>query len=190
MQLIGLTGRAGCGKDTIASFLCEAHGFVQIALADPLRDGLKAMLGVTDEQLYRRDLKEAPIDWIGRSPRELLQTLGTEWGREHVAADLWLRVAARRIDRIKASPPCLHVAGIVVSDIRFENEADWLREQGGQVWHIKRQGDQLAGLELNTSTHSSEQHIPAKAGEPRIYNFGTLEQLHDQVTEIITETEQ
>ena len=39
MQLIGLTGRAGCGKDTIASFLCEAHGFVQIALADPLRDG-------------------------------------------------------------------------------------------------------------------------------------------------------
>ena len=81
MQLIGLTGRAGCGKDTIASFLCEAHGFVQIALADPLRDGLKAMLGVTDEQLHRRDLKEAPIDWIGRSPRELLQTLGTEWGR-------------------------------------------------------------------------------------------------------------
>lgn len=68
MQLIGLTGRAGCGKDTVARFLCEAHGFVQIALADPLRDGLKAMLGVTDEQLHRRDLKEAPIDWIGRSP--------------------------------------------------------------------------------------------------------------------------
>lgn len=188
MILIGLTGRAGCGKDTIASFLCEAHGFVQIALADPLRDGLKAMFGVTDEQLHRRDLKEAPIDWIGRSPRELLQTLGTEWGREHVAADLWLRVAARRIDRIKASPPCLHVAGIVVSDIRFENEADWLREHGGQVWHIKRQtGNQL---DSQAAAHSSEQHIPAKAGEPRIYNFGTLEQLYDQVTEIITETEQ
>ena len=94
MQLIGLTGPAGCGKDTIANFLMETHGFVQIALADPLRDGLKAMLGVTDEQLHRRDLKEAPIDWIGRSPRELLQTLGTEWGREHVAADLWLHDAA------------------------------------------------------------------------------------------------
>lgn len=188
MQLIGLTGRAGCGKDTIASFLCEANGFVQIALADPLRDGLKAMLGVTDEQLHRRDLKEAPIDWIGRSPRELLQTLGTEWGREHVAADLWLRVAARRIDRIKASPPCLHVAGIVVSDIRFENEADWLRDLGGQVWHIK--GQKRHQLDGQTAVHSSEQHIPAKAGEPRIYNFGTLGDLYDQVTEIIMENEQ
>lgn len=72
MQLIGLAGRAGCGKDTIANFLMETHGFVQIALADVLRDGLKAMLGITDEQLYRRDLKEQTIDWIGRSPRELM----------------------------------------------------------------------------------------------------------------------
>lgn len=188
MQLIGLTGRAGCGKDTIASFLCEAHGFVQIALADPLRDGLKAMLGVTDEQLHRRDLKEAPIDWIGRSPRELLQTLGTEWGREHIAADLWLRVAVRRIDRIKASPPCLHVAGIVVSDIRFENEADWLRDLGGQVWHIK--GQKRHQLDGQTATHSSEQHIPARAGEPRIYNFGTLDNLYEEVTDTLKEFSQ
>ena len=187
MQLIGLTGRTGCGKDTIASFLCEAHGFVQIALADPLRDGLKAMLGVTDEQLHRRDLKEATIDWIGRSPRELLQTLGTEWGREHVAADLWLRVAARRIDRIKASPPCLHVAGIVISDIRFENEADWLRKQGGQVWHIKGRSSDTSD---KAATHRSEQHVPAKTGEPLLYNFNTFEFLYDQVTEALMESEQ
>lgn len=188
MQLIGLTGRAGGGKDTVASFLCEAHGFVQIALADPLRDGLKAMLGIIDEQLHRRDLKEAPIDWLGRSPRELLQTLGTEWGREHVAADLWLRVAARRIEQIKAAPPCLHIAGIVVSDIRFENEADWLRDLGGQVWHIERQtSHQLGGA---AAAHSSEQRIHAAEGDQIINNAGTLNELHEWVTEIITETAQ
>ena len=188
MKLIGLTGRAGCGKDTVARFLCEAHSFVQIALADPLRDGIKAMLGIADEQLQDRALKEAPIDWLGRSPRELLQTLGTEWGREYVAADLWLRVAARRIDRIKASPPCLHVAGIVVSDIRFENEADWLREQGGQVWHIKRKtGNQL---DSQAAAHSSEQRILSKAAEPRIYNFGTLDNLYEEVTDTLKEFSQ
>lgn len=187
MKLIGLTGRAGCGKDTVARFLCEANGFVQIALADPLREGIKAMLGITDKQLQDRALKEATIDWLGRSPRELLQTLGTEWGREHVAADLWLRVAARRIERIKASPPCLHVAGIVISDIRFENEADWLREQGGQVWHIKGRSTTASNT---AAAHSSEQHVPAMAGEPRIYNFGTLDNLYEEVTEFLMETEQ
>ena len=189
MQLIGLTGRAGCGKNTVADFLCETHGFVQIALADPLRDGLKAMLGLTAEQLHRRDLKETPIDWIGKSPRELLQTLGTEWGRELVADDLWLRVAARRIARIKAYPPHLHVAGIVVSDIRYENEADWLREQGGQLWLIKRNPNHRHAMEERTASHSSEQHIPTHAGEPRIYNHGTLDELYDQVAEILQGTE-
>ena len=183
MQLIGLTGRAGCGKDTVADFLCETHGFVQIALADPLRDGLKAMLGLTAEQLHRRDLKESPVDWIGRSPRTLLQTLGTEWGRELVAPDLWLRVAERRIEQIKAAPPILHVAGIVVSDIRYENEADWLRGLGGKVWLIKRNTRHT--LNGATATHSSEQHIPTEMGEPRIYNFGTLDDLYDQVTEAL-----
>ena len=188
MQLIGLAGRAGSGKDTVAHFLCETHGFVQISLADPLRDGLKAMLGLTDEQLHRRDLKETPMDWLGKSPRELLQTLGTEWGREHVAPDFWLRVAERRIARIKASSPWLHIAGIVLSDIRFENEADWLREQGGQVWHIKR--NEAPQLGSQAAAHRSEQHILAEAGEPHINNFGTLEALYDQVTDIIMETEQ
>ncbi len=187
MQLIGLTGRAGSGKDTVADFLCETHGFVQLALADPLRYGLQAMLGLTAEQLHRRDLKETPIDWIGKSPRELMQTLGTEWGRELIHPDLWLRRAEQRIAQIKASPPILHIAGIVVSDIRFENEANWLREQGGTVWHIK--GRKSTTTDASAS-HRSEQHIPARAGEPRIYNVGTLENLYDEVTDIIMETNQ
>jgi len=183
MQLIGLTGRAGSGKDTVADFLCETHGFVQLALADPLRHGLQAMLGLTAEQLHRRDIKETPIDWIGKSPRELMQTLGTEWARDLIHPDLWLRRAEQRIAQIKASPPILHVAGIVVSDIRYENEADWLRGLGGKLWLIKRnKGHQLDG---KAAAHSSEQHIPTQMGEPRIYNFSTFDNLYDQVTEAL-----
>lgn len=183
MILIGLSGRAGCGKDTVAQRLCQAHGFVQIALADPLRDGLAAMFRLADEQLNDRQAKETPVDWVGRSPRELLQTLGTEWGREHVAPDIWLRVAARRIEQINAVPlRAKGFNGVVVSDIRFENEAEWLRAQGGKVWHIRRHPtDCLIG---RTATHQSEQHIPAVAGEPRVNNFGTIAQLHEEIDEI------
>lgn len=185
MQLIGLTGRAGCGKDTVARILCETQGFVQIALADPLRDGLKAMFGLSDDQISRRDLKETRIDWLGKSPRELMQTLGTEWGREQVSADIWLRVARRRIEKIKASPPCLHINGIVISDIRFENEADWLRAQGGCVWHIHRPAGCV--LSIHTAAHSSEQHIPALDSEPHIDNTGDLDDLYTKVADILME---
>lgn len=175
MKLIGLTGRAGSGKDTVAQFLCETQGFVQIALADPLRAGLKAMLHLTDAELCDRALKERPLDWLGRSPRALLQTLGTEWGRHQVAPDLWLRVAARRIAAIRASKPCLHIAGVVVSDIRFDNEAEWLRAQGGELWQIVRPG---AGLDGATATHPSEHGV---LGDLRLFNDGTLDELFEHL---------
>jgi len=51
MKIIGLAGRAGAGKSTVASIMTEVFGYVQISLAQPLRDGLKAMMGLTDFQL-------------------------------------------------------------------------------------------------------------------------------------------
>lgn len=175
MRLIGLTGPAGSGKDTVARLLCEQHGFVQIAFADPLRAMLKAGLGLTDEELHRRDLKEAPLEWLGKSPRQLLQTLGTEWGRRQVHPHLWLELAARRIAQIKASSPCLHIAGIVVSDVRFDNEADFIRAQGGQVWHLHRDVAPVA-------EHASESGVAYRREEDeRIQNSGGLDELESYV---------
>jgi dephospho-CoA kinase len=44
MRLIGLTGPAGCGKDTVAGFLCIVHGFVQVSFAKPIRNALEPCL--------------------------------------------------------------------------------------------------------------------------------------------------
>ena len=159
MRLIGLAGRAGVGKDTAADFLCEVHGFVKIGLADPLRRGIEAMFGLSAESFAWRDLKERRIPWIGKSPRQLLQTLGTEWGRDQIAPDIWLRVARRRIEEI-AQMDDQHVAGIVVSDIRFENEADWIRSLGGNVWHIRRHEVLRPGVVGGSAwRHASEQQF-------------------------------
>lgn len=178
-HIIGLTGRAGCGKDTVADFLVETHGFIKLAFADPLRDGAKAMLGLTDEELSRRENKEALIEWLGCSPRHVLQTLGTEWGRELIHPDLWLRITERRVERVLAMPPCQHINGIVLSDVRFENEADWVRRIGGTVWNINRP---RAGLFGDSARHVSEQSLPIHEADLILHNTGDLDQLFDLAT--------
>ena len=180
MKLIGLTGPAGSGKDTVADILCEQHGYTRLALSDPLRDGLKAMLGLTENQFHDRTIKETPIGWIGQSPRQLLQTLGTEWGRHHVADDLWLRVANQRIADI--ANHWEYITGIVITDIRFPNEAAWLAERGGQLWHIDRPS---AGLNGRAGQHASEAGLDRKPEDRIIRNLFTLDALESIVAEAL-----
>lgn len=66
MQIIGLTGQPFNGKDTAARYLSDVHGFHPIAFADPLRAGLKAMLGLTDDD-FTPERKERVIHWLGKT---------------------------------------------------------------------------------------------------------------------------
>lgn len=181
LTLIGLTGRKGAGKDTAAAHLVRAHGFRQIALADPIRDGIKAMLGLDDDTLNARALKEIAIDWLGASPRHLMQTLGTEWGRHHVADDLWLRIASRRLDQIRKESAGMPQR-VVVSDIRFENEAEWIREQGGIVVHIRRQE-----AETMADGHASEAGVTLCMDDDVITNDGIPADLFAQLDYLFSE---
>ena len=182
MHLIGLTGRAGTGKDTIADFLVETHGFVKLAFADPIKDGIKAMLGIGHDDIANRANKEAKLDWLGCSPRHAMQTLGTDWGREMIHPDIWLRITARRTQKIMAMPDTHHIQGIVISDVRFENEADWIRAMGGSIWHIKRQH---CGLDGAAGNHASEQAIPRHAADRIINNDGAPEDTFEFVCKLI-----
>jgi len=188
LKLIGLHGPAGCGKDTIAEFLRDTQQFRQIALAAPIRNGISVMFGLPMEYLTDRKLKDEPIDLLcGHTPRHAMQTLGTEWGRNHICLDVWLKIAQREIDyqASLAAANNLFLNGIVVSDIRFEGEAKWLRDQGGTIWHIRRPNNPR---ELNTD-HESEKSIVPLDGEPFLINDGDIEQLHDHIAELI-ETEE
>lgn len=131
MKLIGLTGKAGVGKDTVADYLVANYGFVKYSLADPIKD----MLEVIGVDCRTRETKEVPHPVFGVSPRRMAQTLGTEWGRMCIRDDLWLKAAEQFL-----VPAQMHsrVKGVVIPDIRFENEATWLRSQGGKLWHVCR----------------------------------------------------
>lgn len=169
MILIGLCGKANSGKNTVAKLLPATH---ELAFADPLYRGLASILDVTVETLQGRDFKEAVVPWIGKSPRQMLQTLGTEWGRGMVCDDLWLKIAQRRI---QATKQFTEFPFVVVTDVRFDNEAEMIREMGGEVWMVDRPGAETC------VPHDSEKGISPQFVTRTILNTGELTDLAAEV---------
>ena len=128
--LIGLTGPAGCGKDTVAYLLHKHGAFHRYTMAKAMKQGLEVMLGVSMEIWDDRVAKETVIPWIGKSPRQLAQTLGTEWGRNLIHQDIWLRRMLREWDEVRTAVS----PRMVVTDVRFDNEAQAIKSAGGTVW--------------------------------------------------------
>ena len=171
--LIGLTG--GAGKSTVARYLEDEVAFVQLAFADPIVDMIGALFnaaGVDGAWMVERALKEQPTT-LGFSYRRLAQTLGTEWGRT-LAPDFWLRVAAQRLDK-----PHLQGESIVISDVRFPNEAAWLQARGGHLVRVVRE------FSPPVRPHVSEQHTDILLVTTELLNFGSRETLFDQVDRLV-----
>lgn len=161
----GLIGLKGCGKSTVARVFAD-HGFTIVSLSSPLKAMLGVLLGargVSAEESARMltgDKKEQP-HWAlnGRSPRQAMQWLGTEWGRDLMAPTFWVdtwRDQAMRHSRV------------VVDDVRFPNEVEAIRSMGGTLIRVVRPA-LVAG-----DTHISENHITSLKAEHQIMNDGDL----------------
>lgn len=171
-MIIGLTGRAFSGKDTVGRYLAIAHNFACIAFADPIRDALTAALYL-DPRVFRPEHKEQVIDWIGQSPRQLMQTLGTEWGRNLVKPSLWVDITERRIrESLRAGD-----TDIVITDVRFPGEAKMIWSLGGVIWRIDRPG----AATTERADHPSEHALDGYEVDYRLLNDGTIEQLHELI---------
>lgn len=169
-RVVALTGAAGSGKSTVANYLIEHYGYFRIKFADPLKDMLR-IIGL-GEMHIEGQLKETPIEWLdGRTPRYLMQTLGTEWGRHMVSRDIWVAIWQNKVESwLHANPEYR----IVVDDCRFANEAETVREMGGRIVALHRPGAGLAGK------HPSESGITVK--DLRIVvNDGDIDQLRLRV---------
>lgn len=171
-KLIGITGKAGSGKDTVAAYLGQAFNFQSVAFADPIRDGMRGMLGLEDKH-FQHPGKEAVLPEFGKSPRQMMQTLGTQWARDCVNKDLWLILAAKKVK-------ALHFEGfnVAVTDVRFNNEADYIRASGGSIWHVSRDGASTP------HAHSSEAGVFFEGSDKTLDNNGSLYSLYTQVNSL------
>lgn len=142
-MIVGLHGPAQVGKDTVADILVREHGFTRFALADPMRASLLAL----DPLVYKRNgrlesgtmrLSEV-VDRDGwdkakqQHPevRRLLQRYGTEAHRGFFGDDFWIEHTESLFGSI---------GKVVISDIRYKNEEEWVHRMPGQVWKITRPG--------------------------------------------------
>ncbi len=177
-HIVGIHGRKGHGKNTTADILTEILGgytsgeIKQYAFADPLKRGLQTMFGLTDEQVFGGE-KEPVIPWLGKSPRQLLQTLGTEWGRTHVHSNVWVDATLQRID---TEAPTI----ALITDVRFPNEAQAIRARQGVVWQVIRP-------DLPESDgHPSEDGLDAMWINDTVHNSGTIKDLRQLVMQLVS----
>ena len=163
MKIIALTGPKGVGKTTIAEALAwSLHDMGKnpqiLSFAGPIRNMIRA-LGVRGD--YTTKGKERPIEGLGKSMRYIMQTLGTEWGRETINEEIWLwamdQQIQREIDKAARDP---FMEGkelvIIIDDCRFDNEAAFINDRGGHVIELCREGVSYTG------EHSSEQGISTR----------------------------
>lgn len=130
-MIIGLVGKKQVGKDTVANYLVQHYGFLKHAFAAPLKDACKILFLLEPRQMNDNRLKEKKDLRWGKSPREIMQLVGTDLFRDHVDVNFWVRHMEIWIDEHPNE-------NIVVSDVRFQNEANLIKKKGGILWSIER----------------------------------------------------
>ena len=171
-KIIALTGTKTVGKTTIAK-AAQAWAINSriVSFATPIKEML-LKIGVPYESLNGKD-KEAIIEPIGKSGRELMQSLGTEWGRQLIDENIWVFAMQKQVERINEDI-------IIIDDLRFPNEANWVLVNRGIIIELKRDG-----VECNDN-HSSEQPLPKQFITQSIDTTN----LEDGIDKVIDEIEQ
>ena len=166
-KVIGLTGPIGSGKSTVASMMVD-QGLLELAFATPVKIGLSKMLGIPLSLFEDRDFKELIIEGLGVSPRDLMISLGHDWGRNAINGSLWIKILERELKQ-----HCFVDNNIVISDVRYADEADFVRKYGTLV-HIDRP-------DIIRRDHESEAGVEFMPGDLAIVNHGSLDELREQV---------
>lgn len=168
-QLIGLHGPARSGKDTVGAMLIEDYNFEKLSFASYIRQFIADILGISLLELEH--VKDEIDPTLGVSPRVMMQTLGTDWGRNMINQELWVIALETKLRKLLPT-----ATGVVITDVRFENEAGMIRKLGGNMWHITRP------TAAPVAAHISEAGIRPDDTDCELDNSGNINDLYLSVS--------
>jgi hypothetical protein len=169
--IVGISGFAGVGKDTAGNALAKL-GWSRHSFADPLRESCSIVTGVSIDVFNDTVLKNIPRDDLyGKTPREVLQLIGTEGWRTLISESIWVDAFLKQATKSDSH-------GVYTCDVRFNNEADAIANAGGLLIHISRPGKDAPEF-----LHQSETEIPSvmKKAHCIILNNSTPENLESNI---------
>jgi hypothetical protein len=182
-KLIGLYSPVmQSGKSEVALWLASNYGATRLPFAGPLKNMARSLFrgfGFGPDEVERMiggDLKEQHIPVLGTTPRYIMQTLGTEWGRNTIRDNLWVDAA---LAQARSYMACNR--HVVFDDMRFPNELLAVVKAGGEVWKIVR-----PGAPSPATQHPSEGLLDGYEFDHIIVNDGTIDQLREQVDAAFT----
>jgi dephospho-CoA kinase len=181
MVLIGICGRKTSGKTTITDYVVDNYEFIERSLAGPLKNALRELLLIDNENLYGSEEKknEKLEDWFDYTAREFMQHVGTELLREKLAElfpKIGTQIFTHNFELWYKKNKDNHV---IVSDVRFEDDANIIKKLGGYIIKINRPNL------TNIDSHSSEVSVDRVKHDYIIENNGTLEDLYERVDQIM-----
>jgi hypothetical protein len=204
-QVIGIVGLIGAGKDTVADYLVNFHGYKRESFANSLKDAVAQVFGWDREMLegrtkQAREWRETRDEWWSKrlkqdiTPRYVLQYWGTEVVRKGFHDDMWVASLEHRLLNSQND--------IVITDCRFPNEIKAIRSAGGRVIRIKRGPEPVwfdAAKSMNRGPsrnmswalskhnveelgiHASETAWVGQKFDAVLNNDGTLDELYSQI---------
>ena len=176
-MLIGLCGLKNSGKSTISKFLVQHYNFNEFAFADSLKRACIEIFGLTNEQVFGSfQDKETIDDYWNVSPRVIMQTLGTlVRNLSKIIPNLnhvWIRKIHKKIIELPKN------TNIVISDVRYNDEAEMIKKLGGIVIKIERK-------KINDQKDCHESENQQIISDFIIYNNSSIENLYLQIKKII-----
>ena len=187
-NLIGISGKIGSGKDTVAAIIQELYPQYEVKkFAGKLKDIASILTGIPVEKFEDQEFKKTDLgkEWsyaypdqyyddgesvmVCMSVRQLLQKLGTDALRDNLHENVW--VNALMADYNKDS-------NWIVTDCRFPNEAKIIEEKGGILLRVERST-------CNLGIHPSETALDDFPFEHVIFNNGSMDDLRNEVKKFL-----
>lgn len=172
-KIIAFTGLAGAGKDTSAEFLAKCllnnnKSIVYMSFASPLKDVCELMFDFKHAQLHTLEGKETIDERWGITPRHALQSVG--FNLRQLNKDVFVINMKNRINNVKEDY-------VLITDLRYDNEAEFIKSMNGTIIHIKRKTDKI-------DLHESEKGIDPTYVDIVVYNNLDIEHLEQEINKV------